>query len=149
MNGGDFELTNSGTPLFRIKSDGAVDAFIGPDGNIIQNFFAPSGARKWTTLPGSSESNPITANVGYFVTSGTTAYLPSSPTIGDMIHFIDINGNLDYNTFLIVKGASGQSVQGSSSGSLASGSGGELVVNTPNAAFSIVWSGSGWHLTNV
>ena len=149
VNGGDFELTNSGTPIFRIKSDSSIDAFIGADGNIIQNFFAPSGARKWTTLPGSSESNPITANVGYFVQSGTIAYLPSNPTTGDMIHFIDVNGNLDYNSFLVVKGASGQSVQGSSSGSLATGSGGELVVNTPNAAFSIVWSGSGWHLTNV
>ena len=149
VNGGQIELNNGANPVFRVKSNGAIDAFVGPDGNIINDFFQPSGARKWEVIPISSEANPLTPNVGYFVSTGTTAYLPSSPTTGDMISFIDITGNLNFNTFLIVKGAAGQTVQGSNSGSLATGTGGELIVNTPNAAFSLVWSGSGWHLTNV
>ena len=149
VNGGQFELNNGANPVFRVKPNGAIDAFVGPDGNIITDFFQPSGARKWQSLPISSASSPLTPNVGYFVNSASTAYLPSSPTVGDMIYFIDVNGVLDFNTFLIVKGANGQTVQGSSTGSQAAGNGGELIVNTPNAAFSIVWSGAGWHLTNV
>jgi hypothetical protein len=71
-----------------------------------------------------------------------------------MVRIIDISGNLTYNLSLVVRAPDNAKVQGSStntSRSLLSGvpvgdfvgyDGGELVVQTPNAAFALVYAGS-------
>ena len=151
INGGDILVNTSGSANFRINNDGSIDAFRGANGNIIDGYFTPSGGRRWQNIPSNSSSNPLNANVGYFITTtggNVVAWLPTG-NVGDSISFIDIVGGLDYNTFLIIKGQSGATIQGSSSGTFVSGGGGELVVNTPNAGLTLVCSGTDWHLSNV
>ena len=93
-----------------------------------------------------------------------------------MIRIIDISGSLSYNLSMVVRAPDTVKVQGESSNTgttVLQGiqnsafvnyqSGGELVVQTPNAAFSLVYAGNstpdgapgapsslvGWYLTDV
>ena len=83
-------------------------------------------------------------------------YLPDNAQTGDMIRFTELSGNLTYNTSLIIRAlkinAVATSVQGDSTGSkLDAGSGqtrtqawdsGELVIQTRNSAFGLVYVGT-------
>ena len=95
--------------------------------------------------------------------------------MGDQIRIIDISGSLSYNQSMVVRAPDNAKVQGevSNTGSTvlqgippsayAGYNGGELVVQTPNAAFTLVYAGNstpdglpgapssliGWYLTDV
>jgi len=165
VNGGDLVVNKNGSEVFAVDDDGSV--------NIagISNYFSPTGAMKWEY---SADSIVIgEANTNYFLNiSGNTIFkLPDSPEMGDMIRIIDIGGTLTYNQTLIVRAFALTPIQGTTSNTgtalvnLNAGShtGGELVVQTPNASFGLVYAGistsdgnpgapaskAGWYLIEV
>ena len=170
VNGGDFAVNSGGTERFNVNSTdvsvnlGGAERFsVNSDGAIdlggITRYFTPTGGRKWVFVPTSSNSqNSITnderlvSNTSYFVTpsgdgSVLILLLPTTAQNGDVIRIVDVAGQLKYNTQLILRAPSGVRVQGDATGSalgLQSGTyaGGELIVNTPNAAFGLVYVGS-------
>tara|TARA_B100000378_G_C17805378_1_gene328894 strand:- start:271 stop:600 length:330 start_codon:yes stop_codon:yes gene_type:complete len=96
--------------------------------------------------------------------------MPAAPQTGDVVRITDVGGNLSYNTSLVLRTpeSSGHKIQGDSTGTLLGGRitpypSGELVVQTPNAAFALVYLGAtdnnnqvgiptsvqGWWLTEV
>ena len=179
VNGGDFEVNFQGNEKFRINQNGSLNL------NGITNFFSTTGARKWDYI--SDSAYLTTANINYFVNASgnTIILLPEAATMGDMIRIIDIGGLLDNNTTLIIRAYQNISVQGSTTNTgtnLLSGvpgsytdtngnsvtwtndwTGGELVVQTPNASFGLVYAGTstsdgaggapsskaGWYLMDV
>ena len=134
--------------MFSIESDGAMQ-IAG-----INNYFTRTGGNKWVN---SSETViQAEANVNYFVNPGgnTLLKLPTNPLIGDTIRIIDISGALTYDRTLVVRAPDDTKVQGelSNTGSAvltgvspsayAGHNGGELVVQTPHAAFGLVYAGA-------
>ena len=134
--------------LFSIESDGAMQVAG------INNYFTRTGGNKWV-----NSSNTVIqaeANVNYFVNPGgnTLFKLPTNPLIGDTIRIIDISGALTYDRTLVVRAPDDTKVQGelSNTGSAvltgvspsayAGHNGGELVVQTPHAAFGLVYAGA-------
>ena len=91
------------------------------------------------------------------VTNGNNIvlYLPDDAQTGDMIRFIELSGNLTYNTSLVIRAKkvnnTATPIQGDASGStIAAGQGatdplwdsGELIVQTRNASFGLVYVGT-------
>ena len=170
VNGGDLVVNQNGIEVFAVDDDGSV--------NIagISNYFSSTGGTKWKSY----NTNIINAeaNVGCFVdVSGTSLLkLPANAQMGDMIRVIDISGNLSYDKSLVVRAPNLVRIQGSISntGTIVTGNtlgenfslthnGGELVVQTPNASFGLVFAGTsdvdggpgvnpnreGWYLMDV
>ena len=138
----------SGANKYVINQDQSIDAFG------INNFTTKSGGRHARYIAtGADESDKyLTANIQYFanVAVGDTfvVYLPDNPNSGDEVSVIDVGGNLTYNTSLVVRAqGTGTRVQGDASGTSLGIEGtttwgsGELVVQTPNAAFTLVYLG--------
>ena len=80
---------------------------------------------------------------GYFVNTssgGVTATLPSSPTIGDTIRFLDVAKTFDTNAFTVAR--NGQLIQGDAE---------NLTVSTESAAFELIYSGAtfGWRIFSI
>lgn len=132
---------------FRVNNNGSIDLG-GVDG-----YFGPTGARRWEMISQpSGDGGIVQSNINYFVNATGTLYvkLPLSPVTGDMIRFVDIAGNLKYDTRLVVRAATGVSIQGDSTNIaatvggilLTNHNGGELIVTTPNAAFGLIYAGS-------
>ena len=168
-----FALENlgvDGTEEYAIKQDSSIDAFG------ITNFTTSSGAKHTRYISSASPEEDLTLvpNIVYMVntTASTTLVLtlPSGPQSGDVVRITDVGGNLSYNTSLVLRTAesSGTKIQGDDTGTLLGGRitpypSGELVVQTPNAAFALVYLGSvdsngqvgiptsvqGWWLTEV
>ena len=69
-------------------------------------------------------------------------YLPlaSDCVTGDTVRFIDIQGNLNYNVPLKIRSEVGTNIQ-KSQGGTGGWAGGELIVNTPNAGFGLMYVG--------
>ena len=170
VNGGDLTVNQNGVEVFAVDDDGSLN--IGG----ISNYFSSTGGRKWVVV----NNNLINAvaNVNYFVDiSGTSLFkLPANAQMGDMIRIIDIGGILSYDKSLVVRAPNLVRIQGSISntGTTVTGNtlgenfslthdGGELVVQTPNAAFGLVYAGTsdadggpganpnkaGWYLMDV
>jgi len=83
-------------------------------------------------------------------TSATTLIvtLPDGARTGDTVRIVDVGGNLNYNTSLVLRTpeTSGTPIQGDSTGTLLGGRitpypSGELVVQTANAAFTLIYLG--------
>jgi hypothetical protein len=133
-----------GDSIFNINNDGSID-FAKQRG-----FFSPTGGRKWEFVGGGIQFINVVSNVNYFVAPTTTAYvlLPQNPTHGDMIRLIEVGGNLTYNISLIIRVPNNGKIQGDSdnSGTVpglgAEYTGGELVIQTPNAALGLVYLGT-------
>ena len=75
--------------------------------------------------------------------------LPDAPQTGDVVRLIDVGGNLKYDTTLVVRTpeTSGTPIQGDPTGTLFGDRltpypSGELVVQTPNAGFALIYLGS-------
>ena len=147
VNGGDLTVNQGGTTIFKVENNKTL-TIAG-----IDNFFSSSGGRKWVY------SNDVgftaEANVNYFldISANTVVKLPQTPKIGDMIRFIDIGGLLSYNLSLVVRAYQNTRVQNTdtntgnallsgNSTSLTGYTGGELVVQTPNAGFALVYAGA-------
>jgi hypothetical protein len=148
LTGGDFTVSkvvsNVETNIFKINNGGAID-YANQAG-----FFTPSGARKWVYVGGGQEIVDVQSNVNYFVapSANTVIRLPSTPTTGDMIRIVDVGGLLTYNTSLKFRAPTGVKIQGDSTNSGGTpdpGStynGGELIIQTPNAALGLIFLGS-------
>ncbi|MGA1433598.1 MAG: hypothetical protein ACO32T_07455, partial [Candidatus Nanopelagicaceae bacterium] len=146
---------------FIMYQDGSIDAFG------ITRYFNKNGGRRWTYLAQSStgfgqvQANPLQPNGNYLINAPSggnmIVYLPSDGVqTGDMIRFIEISGNLSYNTNLILRalknGTEAVPIQGDSIGTKANvGSSaplaiawdsGELIVQTRNASFGLVYVGT-------
>jgi hypothetical protein len=153
VNGGDFAVNSGGTERFAVNAAGAIDL------GGINGYFTNTGGRKWLYINTDSNSEAsisaselLQANVNYFVRpTGSNANLivklPSNAQSGDMIRLVDVGGNIKYNCQLIVRAPAGIAIQGDSTGTnigLTSGTyaGGELIINTPNAAFGLIYLGA-------
>ena len=146
---------------FTIYHNNAIDSFG------IEKYWTSNGGRRHTYVAfdattgiGQQETNPLQVNNNYLInaTSGSNMvlYLPDNPQTGDMIRFTELSGNLTYNTSLIIRAKKinnvSTSIQGDNAGSkLDAGSGqvrtvawdsGELVIQTRNCAFGLVFVGT-------
>lgn len=143
---------------FIMYQDGSIDAFG------ISRYFTRNGGRRYTYVEqsltgiGQTQTNPLQPNNNYLINnpSGTNmvVYLPATAETGDMIRFVEISGNLSYNTTLVIRAlkVSNQAVaiQGDLTGSkIQAGAGqlttawdsGELIVQTRNASFGLIYVG--------
>ena len=129
--------------IFEIESDGSMN-FAGQEG-----YLTPKGARKWEFVGAGTQEFTAVSNVSYFVapSADMTVLLPSEPGVGDVIRIVDVGGNLTYNISLRMRAPSGTNVQGDNSNgnvpdkSAQNYDGGELVVQTPHAAFGLIYLG--------
>ena len=159
-NLGDAGNTGAGEKDFIMYQDGSVDAFG------IRRYFNSNGGRRWTYLAASTTgfgqvvSNPLTPNGNYLCNPSSSGnmvvYLPSDAKTGDMIRFIDISSNLSYAASLIIRalpiGTTAVPIQGDSTGTKAQAgsagpsaiawSSGEMIVQTRNASFGLVYVGA-------
>jgi hypothetical protein len=90
----------------------------------------------------------LVPNLQYIVRPSSTLILrlPSEAVTGDIIRIVDAGGALNFAINLVVRAPSGVRIQGRLGGSTLGGLGseygsGELVVNTPNAAFGLIYVG--------
>ena len=92
------------------------------------------------------------ANIVYTVnvqsTSTLILTLPDAPVTGDVVRIVEVGGNLNYNTTLVLRTpeSSGTPIQGDNTGTLFGDRitpypSGELVVQTANAAFALIFLG--------
>ena len=152
--------TGVGPKDFIMYQDGSIDAFG------ISRYFNSNGGRRWTYLPfsttgfGQVQASPLQSNGNYLVNTSASGnmivYLPSDAKTGDMIRFIDISGNLSYAANLIIRalpiGTTAVAIQGDTTGTKAqAGSAeasavawdsGEMIVQTRNAGFGLVYVGN-------
>ena len=164
-----FEITNTdGDSIFQVSDNGALKVAQ------IDNYITNTGGRKWEYVGDTAKT--LEPNINYFVNcSGNTLLrLPSNPQMGDMIRIIDISGSLTYNQTMVVRSPDNTKVQnevtntgqallsGIQPSETAGWNGGELIVQTPNAAFGLVYAGqsgiagapganalAGWYLMDV
>ena len=123
------------------------DTFTIPSGATITNSgtasgFGATGEISWDTTVKTNGTFTATAGVGYFcnTTAGAiTLTLPSSPTIGDEVSFIDYAGTFDTNNLTI--GRNSEKINGSAA---------DLTVATERAANTLVYTDGtqGWLLKN-
>jgi len=129
--------------LFEVESDGSIN-FAEQEG-----FFTPKGARKWEFVGAGTQLHQAESNVSYFVapSADMTIKLPSEPGVGDVIRIVDVGGNLTYNISLRMRAPDGVAIQGDNTNgnspdlSSTDYDGGELVVQTPHAAFGLIYLG--------
>jgi hypothetical protein len=159
-NLGGAGLTGTEGPRdFKIYQDCSIDAFG------ISRYFTRNGGRRYTYVEqsltgiGQTQAAPLQPNNNYILNNpaGTNMvlYLPDYAETGDMIRFVEVSGNLTYNTNLVLRALKinnqAVAVQGDTTGSkIEAGSGtlaaawdsGELIVQTRNASFGLVYVGS-------
>ena len=144
--GGQYVALKAGTTVatnvtFTLPTaDGTSNQVITTNGSGVLSFATVSGGAAWQPVVTSSLT--VTAKEGYFInTSGgvITATLPSSPTLGDFISFVDYNGTFDTNNLTIAR--NGKPIQGSAT---------DLTVATERAGFTLVFTDNtqGWLLQN-
>ena len=151
----------AGPKDFIMYQDGSIDAFG------ISQYLNKNGGRRWTYVQqsptglGQTVGNPLQPNNQYLVNLTTggnmVVYLPDYAVTGDIIRFVELTGNLSYNTNLVIRAlpinGNATAIQGDLQGTrLAAGSGssllvapydgGELVVQTRNAAFGLLFVGN-------
>ena len=143
---------------FKIYQDCSIDAFG------IARYFTRNGGRRYTYVEqsltgiGQTQANPLQPNNNYLINTSTGSnivmYLPEYAETGDMIRFVEVSGNLTYNTSLVIRALKVNNVpvaiQGDTSGTkIQAGAGqmttawdsGELVVQTRNASFGLIYVG--------
>ena len=119
---------------------GTTGQVIQTDGSGNLSFATVTGGAAWQAVVTSSLT--VVSKNGYFVnTSGgvITATLPSSPTLGDFISFIDYNGTFDTNNLTIAR--NGKPIQGVAE---------DLTVSVERAGLTLVFTDDtqGWLLQN-
>jgi len=162
-SGSNLTSSQIGETNFSINNDGSM-SFAGQEA-----FMTPTGGRQWDYIGPGVQVQPISSNTNYFIAPAADMLLelPELPTHGDMIRITDVGGRLTYNVSLRIRAVDGTRVQGGADNSgpiTGSGfNGGELLVQTPNAAFGLVYLGNvrydgtstgasvdvGWWLTEI
>ena len=170
FNGGDLTVNTGGSLSFKVSNDKSVTVAG------IPYFFNQNGGSKWIYTDESVVD--ATSNVNVFINAlnNTLIKLPTNARMGDMIRVVDVGGNLNNITSIVLRAPDGVRVQGTltnTARTLLSGvggastfinyNGGELVVQTPFAGFALVYlsnanpdgtaggaaSKVGWYLTEV
>ena len=121
-------------------ADGSANQVLQTNGSGTLSFATVSGGAAWQAVKTGNFN--VTAKEGYFVdttSTAITATLPSSPTIGDFVSFIDYAGTFDTNNLTVAR--NGKPIQGSAT---------DLTVATERAGFTLVFvdNTQGWLLQN-
>ena len=136
----------NGAKPYKFKQDASIEAF-GEDG-----FYNKNGGRKtiFISTQGNTDGSAyqLKPNLQYLCRPGSTLVLrlPPEAVTGDTVRIVDVGGALTFSNNLVIRAPSGVPLQGSTSGSTLGGlssayGSGELVVNTPNAAFGLIYAG--------
>jgi len=144
--GGNITITPNGSGNIVLdgltfpNADGSADTFLKTNGSGTLSFAEVSGGTSWQAVKTSDFT--AAAGEGYFIntTSGAvTMTLPSSPTIGDEIAFIDYAGTFDTNNLTV--GRNSEKINGATA---------DLTVATERAANTLVYTDGtqGWLLKN-
>jgi hypothetical protein len=170
FNGGDLTVNTGGSLSFKVSNDKSVTVAG------IPYFFNQNGGAKWIYTDESVVD--ATPNVNVFINAlgNTLIKLPTTARMGDMIRIVDVGGNLNNITSIVLRAPDGVRVQGTltntartllagvgGSSTFINYNGGELVVQTPFAGFALVYlsnanpdgtaggpaSKVGWYLTEV
>ena len=145
-SGGQYVALKAGTTVasnvtFTLPTaDGTADQVLTTNGSGALSFATVSGGAAWQAVK-TADFN-VTVKEGYFVdttSTAITATLPSSPTIGDFVSFIDYAGTFDTNNLTVAR--NGKPIQGSAT---------DLTVATERAGFTLVFvdNTQGWLLQN-
>jgi hypothetical protein len=123
-------------------ADGTANQVLTTDGSGALSFATVSGGAAWQTVK--TTNFTVTEKEGYFVNTSSnstaiTATLPSSPTLGDFVSFIDYAGTFDSYNFIIAR--NGKNIQGVAE---------DLTVATERAGLTLVFTDNtqGWLLQN-
>jgi hypothetical protein len=144
--GGNIAITPNGSGNIVLdgltfpNADGSADTFLKTNGSGTLSFAAVSGGTSWQAVK--TGDFTAVAGEGYFIntTSGTiTMTLPSSPTIGDEVAFVDYAGTFDSNTMTV--GRNSEKINGATA---------DLTVSVERAANTLVYTDGtqGWLLKN-
>ncbi len=125
---------------YKIRQDAAIDAFG------VTKFYNENGGKHWVFAT-TNQTCQTGKNYMVSITADTVFTLPSNALTGDIIRFIEVGGALSYDTSLIVRAPVGTAIGGDTTGTQAGGlsspyQGGELLVQTRNAGFGLVYAGS-------
>ena len=120
--------------------DGTADQVLKTNGSGTLTFATVSGGAAWQAVQTTNFN--VTAKEGYFVnttTAAITATLPSSPTLGDFVSFIDYAATFETNNLTIAR--NGKPIQGLAE---------DLTVNQERAGLTLVFTDDtqGWLLQN-
>ena len=123
-------------------ADGTANQVLTTNGSGALSFATVSGGAAWQAVQTTNFN--VTAKEGYFVNTSSnstaiTATLPSSPTLGDFVSFIDYAGTFDSYNLIIAR--NGKNIQGSAT---------DLTVATERAGLTLVFTDNtqGWLLQN-
>jgi hypothetical protein len=144
--GGNIAITPNGSGNIVLdgltfpNADGSADTFLKTNGSGTLSFAEVSGGTSWQAVK--TGDFTAVAGEGYFIntTSGViTMTLPSSPTIGDEVAFIDYAGTFDSNTMTV--GRNSEKINGATA---------DLTVSVERAANTLVYTDGtqGWLLKN-
>jgi len=139
-------VTTAGVESFTAYSlptaDGAANQVLQTNGSGTVTFATVSGGAAWQAVKTTNFN--VTAKEGYFVNTSSnstaiTATLPSSPTLGDFVSFIDYAGTFDSYNFIIAR--NGKNIQGVAE---------DLTVSVERAGLTLVYvdTTQGWLLQN-
>ena len=119
---------------------GTANQVLQTDGSGNLSFATVAGGAAWQAVKTGNFN--VTAKEGYFVnttSAAITATLPSSPTLGDFVSFIDYAGTFDTNNLTIAR--NGKNIQGVAE---------DLTVSVERAGLTLVFTDNtqGWLLQN-
>ena len=122
-------------------TSGTANQVLVTDGSNNLSFATVSGGAAWQAVVTSTTLTTVSKQ-GYFINTSSnaiTATLPTSPTLGDFISFIDYAGTFDTNNLTVAR--NGHKIQGDAS---------DLTVATERAGFTLVYvdATQGWLLQN-
>ena len=144
FNNAPIVVTTAGVQSFTSYSlptaDGAANQVLQTNGSGTVTFATVSGGAAWQSVKTTNFN--VTAKEGYFVnttSAAITATLPSSPTLGDFVSFIDYAGTFDTNNLTIAR--NGKNIQGVAE---------DLTVSVERAGLTLVYvdTTQGWLLQN-
>jgi hypothetical protein len=122
-------------------ADGTADQVLTTNGSGVLSFATISGGASWQAVITADPANAVAGN-GYFcnTTGGAfTVTLPTSPSLGDFVSFIDYAGTFDTNNLTIAR--NGKNIQGVAE---------DLTVSVERAGLTLVFvdDTQGWLLQN-
>ena len=122
-------------------ADGTADQVLTTNGSGVLSFATISGGASWQAVITADPANAV-AGYGYFcnTTGGAfTVTLPTSPSLGDFVSFIDYAGTFDTNNLTIAR--NGKNIQGVAE---------DLTVSVERAGLTLVFvdNTQGWLLQN-